>query len=179
MVHSGPMIILETERLRLRHLVMDDLEALYALYRDPQVRQYFPEGTLTLQETREELEWFLHGHPRQPELGLWATVLKAPGKFVGRCGLLPWTIDGQSEVEVAYLIDKAYWGRGLGTEAARAVRDYGFEQLGLARLICLIDQDNLASIRVAEKIGMAFEKEGEDELGPFHLYSIDRSSWKG
>lgn len=179
MVHSGPMIILETERLRLRHLVMDDLEALYALYRDPQVRQYFPEGTLTLQETREELEWFLHGHPRQPELGLWATVLKAPGKFVGRCGLLPWTIDGQSEVEVAYLIDKAYWGRGLGTEAARAVRDYGFEQLGLARLICLIDQANLASIRVAEKIGMAFEKEGEDELGPFHLYSIDRSSWKG
>lgn len=179
MVHSGPMIILETERLRLRHLVMDDLEALYALYRDPQVRQYFPEGTLTLHETREELEWFLHGHPRQPELGLWATVLKASGKFVGRCGLLPWTIDGQPEVEVAYLIDKAYWGRGLGTEAARAVRDYGFEQLGLARLICLIDQANLASIRVAEKIGMAFEKEGEDELGPFHLYSIDRSSWKG
>lgn len=168
------MIILETERLLLRHFVREDLDALYALYRDPQIRRYFPEGTLTYQETREELEWYLHGHPQRPELGLWATVLKASGQFIGRCGLLPWTIDGQPEIEVAYLIDKAYWGQGLGSEAARAVRDYGFQQLGLSRLICLIDQDNLASIRVAEKIGMAFEKEGADELGPFHLYSIER-----
>jgi ribosomal-protein-alanine N-acetyltransferase len=118
--------ILETERLLLRHLEPDDLDNLYALYRDPEVRQYFPEGTLTYQETKDELEWFLNGHPEHPELGLWATILKDGNRFIGRCGLLPWTIDGRYEVEVAYLLAKEDWGRGLGTEAAQGVLDYGF-----------------------------------------------------
>ena len=170
------MKILETKRLLLRHLELDDLDSLYALYRDPEVRRYFPEGTLTCAETREELKWFLNGHPRHPELGLWATIHKETGQFIGRCGLLPWTIDGQFEVEVAYLIAKAYWGQGLGTEAARGIRGYGFEQLNLTRLICLIDRDNRASQKVAENIGMTFEKEGRDDKGPFWLYSIKRET---
>jgi ribosomal-protein-alanine N-acetyltransferase len=168
------MTILQTERLTLRHFTSGDLEDLFALYRDPEVRRYFPEGTLTYEETREELEFYLHGHPEQSELGLWATVLRETGQFIGRCGLLPWTIDGQSEVEIAYMIGNAHWGQGLGSEAAAGIRDYAFEQLGLSRLICLIDEHNLASIRVAEKIGMAFEKTGRDNLGPFHLYALER-----
>ena len=91
---------------------MSDLDALYALYSDPEMRQYFPDGTLTYEETKEELEWFLNGHPKHPELGLWATIHKETNQFIGRCGLLPWTIDGRYEVEVAYMIDKAYWGGG-------------------------------------------------------------------
>jgi ribosomal-protein-alanine N-acetyltransferase len=86
--------------------------------------------------------------------------------------LLPLTIDSRPEVEVAYLLGKAYWGQGLGTEAAQAVLDYGFNELKLSRLICLIDRDNVASIKVAEKIGMTFEKEGRDDKGPYLLYSI-------
>ena len=163
------MIILETERLLLRHFIPGDIDALFALYSDPEIRRFFPDGTETLEETREEMEWYFNGHPKHPELGLWATVLKETGQFIGRCGLLTWTIDGQFEIEIAYMIDKSLWGQGLGTEAAQGIRDYAFEQLGLTRLICLIDEDNQASIRVAEKTGMAFEKEGEDELGPFHL----------
>jgi len=77
-------------------------------------------------------------------------------------------------VEVAYLINKEYWGQGLGTEAAQGILDYGFEQLGLSRLICLIERENQASMRVAEKIGMTFEKEGQDEKGPFLLYSRNK-----
>jgi RimJ/RimL family protein N-acetyltransferase len=167
-------MILETERLAMRHFVPEDIDALAALYRDPEVRRYFPEGTLSDAETRAELEWYLHGHPDRPELGLWATMLKDSGQFIGRCGLLPWTIDDQEEIEIAYMISKSYWGQGLGTEAARGIRDYAFEQLGLKRLICVIDEQNQASIRVAEKIGMTFEKEGRDELGPFHLYTLQR-----
>ena len=167
-------IILETKRLLLRRLVMDDLDALFALYDNPEIRQYFPEGTLTYEETKEELEWFLNGHPSRPELGLWATIYKETGQFIGRCGLLPWTIDGQYEVEVAYLLDKKYWGQGLATEAAQALVQYGFEYLQLSRLICLIDRENQASIRVATKIGMTFEKEGQDEKGPFLLYAINK-----
>jgi RimJ/RimL family protein N-acetyltransferase len=70
--------ILETERLSFRRLVLPDLDDLFGLYGDPEIRRYFPEGTLTRGQTREELEWFLDGHPEHPELGLWATIHK-PG----------------------------------------------------------------------------------------------------
>ena len=171
-----PVWTLETPRLRLRRLLPGDLDALYKLYRDPDIRRYFPEGVLSREETKEEFEYFLHGHPEHPELGLWATVERETGAFIGRCGLLPWTLGGKYEVEVAYLIDKSYWGRGFGDEAARAVTEYGFETLGLTRLVSLIDEENRASQRVAEKVGMTFERAMADEQGPFWLYSREVSS---
>lgn len=168
------MKILETDRLILRHLLPDDLDQLFALYRDPEIRRYFPEGTLTYAETKEELEWFLNGHPDHPELGLWATIHKPTDQFIGRCGLLPWTIEERAEVEVAYLLAKDYWGQGLATEAARAIAQYGFEQLHLSRLICLITPGNVASEKVATKIGMAFEKAIEDSFGPALVYAMSK-----
>jgi ribosomal-protein-alanine N-acetyltransferase len=152
------MRILETERLLMRRLVASDLDDLYALYRDPEIRRYFPEGTLTLEETREELEWFLNGHPDHPELGLWATIHKPTGQFIGRCGLLPWTIDGVDEVEIAYLIAKPWQHQGLGAEAARALVRYGFETLELKRLIALIDPAHEASIRTANSAGLVLDR---------------------
>ena len=168
------MTILETERLVLRRLLPTDLDDLFALYRDAEIRRYFPDGTRTREQTKEELEWFLAGHPEHRELGLWATVDRESGRFIGRCGLLPWTIDGQAEVEVAYLLAREFWGRGLATEAARAIRDHAFGRLGLSRLICLIDRENAASIAVARRIGMAFEREIVDEFGPALLYSTSK-----
>jgi RimJ/RimL family protein N-acetyltransferase len=172
-----PKLILETKRLFLRRLVVEDLNDLFALYRDPEIRRYFPEGVLTLDETKDELEWFLDGHPDHPELGLWATIHKESGKFIGRCGLLPWTIDGRREVEVAYTIVQEYWGQGLATEAARGILEYGFKQLNLSRLICLIDPENIASQRVAAKIGMTLERKvdgiGGDNL-PTLIYSTSK-----
>ena len=167
-------IVLETQRLFLRRLTLDDLDALAAVYRDPDVRRYFPEGTLTYEETRQELDYFINVHYGQHGYGLWAAIHKETGAFVGRCGLLPWHIDERYEVEVAYLLDKKYWGRGLGTEAARAIRDYAFNVLNFPRLICLIDRDNTASQNVATKIGMTFEREGKDEKGAFLMYSMTR-----
>ena len=157
---------------------MEDLDELFALYSDPEIRTYFPEGVLTLEETKEELEWHMNGHPRHPELGLWATIYKATGKFIGRCGLLPWTIDDHPEVEIAYLIDKAYWRQGFGAEAAKGILQYGFEELKLSRLICLIDPDNIASQKVAEKVGMALEKKVDGIDGdnyPTLIYSINKA----
>ena len=169
-------IILETERLILRPLTLDDLDDLFALYRDPEIRRYFPEGTLTYEETREELEWIIDFQYGQHGFGLWATIHKETGKFIGRCGLIPWTIEGRSEVEVAYLLDKAYWGQGLATEAALAIVAYAFEQLQLSRLICLFYPENQASANVARKMGMTFEKEMQDEKGTFMLYSRSRAT---
>lgn len=169
-----PQTILETERLILRHQVIEDLDDLWALYSDPEITKYIPDAPRSRDEAREELEWHMHGHPRNSQLGLWATIHRASGKFIGRCGLLPWSVDGQEEVEVAYTLARNYWGQGLATEAARAILQYGFEKLNFPRLISLIDSENLASQRVAEKIGMRFEKEGRDEMGPFLIYSIHK-----
>ena len=170
------MKILETDRLILRRQVPEDLDSLYALYCDPEVIQYIPDAPRSYEETRKELEWHQHGHPRRPELGLWATIHKATGQFIGRCGLLPWTIEQREEVEVAYLLAKAYWGRGLGTEVAQAIARHGFETLHLTRLVCLVDPAHRASQRVAEKIGMPLEKAMEDELGPYLLFARDKQA---
>ena len=166
--------ILETQRLHLRHFVPADLDQLFAFYSDPDVVRYIPDAPRTHEETKEELEWFLNGHPRFPELGLWATILKETGQFIGRCGLLPWVIDGQQEVEVAFALAKTYWGQGLATEATRGIVQYAFEHLHVSRLICVIDHDNQGSIRVATKLGMTFEKEARDEYGPFLVYAMNR-----
>jgi RimJ/RimL family protein N-acetyltransferase len=163
--------VIETERLTLRLLTMDDLDALAAIYADADVRKYFPEGTLTYEQTKEELEWIIDVYYGQYGFGLWATTLTETNDFIGRCGLLPWTIDGRQEVEVAYLLAKAQWGRGLGTEAARAILAYGFGQLHLSRLICLIDPANEASVKVAMKIGMSLEREADIDGEPTLVYS--------
>ena len=149
-------LVLETERLILRRQVIEDLDALWALYCDPEITRYIPDAPKTFEEAKEELEWHMNGHPRNPDLGLWATIHKESGRFIGRCGLLPWTIDGQEEVEVAYTIAREFWSQGLGTEAAQAIVSYAFEHLNLSRLICLIEPDNSASVNVAQKIGMNF-----------------------
>lgn len=168
------MKILETQRLLLRHFVVDDLDNLVEFYSDPDVIKYIPDAPRTFEETNEEMEWHMNGHPKFPELGLWATIYKETDQFIGRCGLLPWTIDGYEEVEVAFAFSKEYWGQGLATEVAQALVQYGFEHLGLSRLICLIDHDNRASTNVATKIGMGFEKEARDEYGPFLVYAINK-----
>jgi RimJ/RimL family protein N-acetyltransferase len=169
-------IILETPRLTLRRQLLSDLDDLWALYCDPEITKYIPDAPRTREEAREELEWHINGHPRNPDFGLWASIHKQSGKFIGRCGLLPWTIEDQQEVEVAYTIAREFWGQGLATEAARAILQYGFEKLNLARLVSLIEPENIASQRVAGKIGMAFEKQvEEDKYGPFFIYSINRS----
>ena len=166
------MVILSTERLLLRHFQPDDLEPLYELYCDPVVRKYFPDGTRTHQETKEELEWFLRGHPDYPELGLWAAVDRHTGEFLGRCGLLPWHIEGTEEVELAFMIKKERWRQGLATEAARGIIRHASEVLHLRRLICLVMPGNAASTGVAKRVGMELEREFTAEFGPCHLYAL-------
>ena len=152
-------MIFQSDRLVFRHLLPDDLDDLCRLYSDPEMRRYFPDGVRTLEETREELEWFLNGHPRHPELGLWATTLKSTGEFVGRSGLLPWEIEGVHEIEIASMVDKAHWGKGLGGEVANALVKHAFESLGLSRVIALIDPEHEASARTARCAGLTYERE--------------------
>jgi ribosomal-protein-alanine N-acetyltransferase len=166
------MIVLNTKRLQLRHFEREDLSPLYALYRDAEMRRYYPDGIRTLEETKEELDWFLQGHPRHPELGLWATIERSSGEFLGRCGLLPWHIEGKDEVELAFMIKKDRWREGFATEASNGIIKHAHEVLGLRRLVCLVMPGNAASAGVAAKVGMAFEREFTHAYGPSQLYAL-------
>lgn len=168
-VAPGPII--ETARLWLRPLTMDDLPDLHAIYCEPEVRRYFPDPVLTYAETEEELHYLLQYYPTHG-FGLWATIEKASGQFIGRCGLLPWMFEGRLEVEVAYLLSHRVWRRGLGFEAAQACVTYARDTLQVPRVICLMMPGNQASIAVARKLGMSLERERAVEGLPVYQYTL-------
>lgn len=167
-------ILLETSRLSFRRLTMNDLDDLFALYHAPDVRKYYSEGIPDYEETRRELEWIVGECYPKYGFGLWATILKETGTLIGRCGLCPMDIEGKEEIEVAYMLDSQYWGQGLATEAAKAILKYGFETVGLSRLISVINPGNIGSARVAEKMGMTLEINGNVNGEPTLLYSINK-----
>jgi RimJ/RimL family protein N-acetyltransferase len=156
------MIILETARMILREMDINDVENLQGIFSDPEAMRYYPK-TKTVAETEDWIRWNRLSY-RVYRFGLWIAILKETGAFVGQCGLVMQRVDDAPEIEIGYLFLRKYWGQGLATEAAEACRDFavnyvGPNRLGYTRLISLIDPRNLASKRVAEKIGMALEKE--------------------
>ncbi len=150
-------LVLETDRLRLRHLEPGDLDALAVIQSDVEVMRYFSPGPRTRAEVLRELERCIEVQGRHG-FSLWAAVDRLDGRLVGRCGLIPQSLQGREEVELAYLIERPSWGLGLATEAALAIRDHGFGALGLDRQVSIIHRDNLASRRVAEKAGLRPER---------------------
>lgn len=161
----------ETERLILRKMTWEDLDGLLLIFSDPKVMQSF--GGILFDRAMME-KWIGRNlnHQDRYGYGIFSVILKEKGELVGDCGLEHMEVDGSHEVELGYDFRSDYWSRGLATEAAAAVRDYAFEQLGLKRLISLIRPDNLASQRVAEKIGMRKEKECEQNNLRYCVYSL-------
>ena len=114
---------------------------------------------------------------RDHDFGHWVAILEDSGEFAGQCGLTVQEVEGKNEVEIGYLFLRKYWGQGLATEAARAARDYGFNTLGYERLVSLIvPGKNLASRRVAEKVGLTLEKEVEKWGKRICVYAIRKGS---
>lgn len=155
---------IETDRLTLRGFVPDDLDRLAAILGDPEVMRYMPGGKpLPRQRAAANLKNILQ-HWDQRGFGWWAAICNADARLIGWCGLM--FVDELAETEVAYLLDRPYWSRGLATEAAHASLRYGFEELQLERIIALAHIKNIASRRVMEKNGMVYDKE-------LHLWDLD------
>mgnify|MGYP001798274204 CR=1 FL=1 len=148
---------METRRLILEVLQDDRFDDLANLLANEKVHKFFPK-TLDREESKEFLEKVQR---RQQEDGVsfWAVIRKEDMRFLGICGLLKQLIDGQTEIEVGYRLDDAFWGNGYGTEAAKGCIEYARETMGLRSVISLILPQNKPSIRVAEKNGLKLEKE--------------------
>ena len=167
-------MILETNRLLLRELTMEDIDEFLAIFSDPDVMKY------SFREVKSR-DWVMgaieHLRNYQMERGysMWATILKEDGRLIGHCGIHDANVEGIEEIELGYIFARDYWGRGLATEVALAIRDYRFNELGLRRLISLIDPANTSSQRVAEKIGMRHERDTEYPKGIIaQVYAIER-----
>lgn len=169
--------VIETPRLILRHFTVLDRGDLVHLLADPKVMR-FSLGVKSPTEIDAWLDARLASYDRNPAVGLFAVTLRAQEKnLIGYCGLLEYPeLDGSPETEIGYRLIRQAWGRGYATEAATAVRDYGFDVLQRDRFVSVIDPENLRSIAVARKVGMHFEKEVtiEGYTHPDHVYSIER-----
>lgn len=168
--------ILETERLVLREFTMQDEKDLLPLFSDPDVMHFSVWGPLDNKGVKNFLEKTLQSY-KTYGYGKWAVILKETGELIGACGIHNVQVDGELLTEVGYRLAKKYWGKGLGTEVARAIRDYGFKVLNLPYLVSCMHPDNVASIRVAEKNGMKYCKNGEFFGTPCQIYEITQDEW--
>jgi RimJ/RimL family protein N-acetyltransferase len=149
--------VTETERLLLRELEESDTGSLAEIYADPEVMRYVGKGIiLDYEQTQKSVENWIKYYERF-KFGNWAAIEKETGKFIGLCGL-SWLPDSL-EIEVSYLFSKDSWGKGYATETAKAILEYGFNYIGLKRIVALVYPQNTQSIHVIEKLGMKYEGE--------------------
>jgi RimJ/RimL family protein N-acetyltransferase len=162
---------LETERLLLRVPEERDADGYLEVFSDPEVMRFLRSRLSTRDEAavvvgRMRRHWERHG------IGLFSVVRKEDERLLGRVGFLLWDpvrwvnamredLDGELELEVGWTLGSEHWSRGYATEAAVTCRDWALGELGWKRIVSLIDRDNAASIRVAEKIGETYEREIE------------------
>ena len=174
------MTTVETGRLLLRPWVEDDLDPLAAIFAEPAFWRYpFGRG-FTREETEQFLErqfdhWAAHG------FGSWAAELKDGHRLIGYIGLaIPtWLPQVMPAVEVGWRLHPDHWGRGLATEGGRASVRYGFEELGLERIIAIVMPENVASRRVMAKLGMAkvsFTRDAERDVA-LEIHEITGKAW--
>ena len=168
------MNVLETERLLLRHFTTEDAADNYRIYTDPDNMRFMGRRPDSVQFEREHILKHITNYYEKHGFGLWAVILKENKRLIGRCGLIYQQIEGAQELEVSYLIDKKYWGKGLASEAVRATVRLAFEEYKFPRVVAVINPENVASVRVAEKVGMKYERDVNfRDFGEVALYALE------
>jgi [ribosomal protein S5]-alanine N-acetyltransferase len=167
------MTICETENLIIREFSAADAEDLFHIYSNPEAMRFLGDPPASFEEERRNIENHVEQYYKELGFGLWGAILKGEDRLVGRCGILFQEIEGERRPELSYLIDNAYRGRGLATEAAKAVLEIARTKHGFDEMIAVIAVGNMASVRVAEKCCFAFERglENFKDFGPVSVYS--------
>jgi len=165
-VTGPPAVLVRTPRLDLRPLAESDLAALHAISTDPVVRRFLWDDRVV---TREECAELLAESRRRFEesgVGLFGITLRGSAPLLGYAGL--WPMGEPPVLELLYAIHPEHGGRGLATEAARAVMAYGTRKLGLADFHATVDAPNVASVRLLERLGFTADPgDGEQALRHF------------
>ena len=171
---------LETDRLILRPLELADAAVLYQLDTDPEVYRYLPKPDIESPADTEKIIASILDQYEAHGAGRLAMVLKEDQQLIGWCGL-KWydgPMNGVTDFyEIGYRISPKYWGKGLATEAARAVISDAFETTGIRSIYAYVDHENKASIRVLEKLGFRFIKLFYDEGDLCSWHQLDRADF--
>lgn len=148
---------IKTARLTLRSFTLQDAEPLHHILSIPGVLEYFPNPDPPDLKHVQNLVQRRIDHWGDHDYGWWAVEPNGKGELIGWSGLqyLPET----DEIEIGYLLSKPYWGKGLATESAIAGLDYGFNSLGIEKIIGIVHPENVASQKVLEKIGLRFQEQ--------------------
>ncbi len=163
--------VLETARLRLRLPAPADLDRFALMYGDPEVMRYVGTGQTASKDDAWRGIAFMLGQWVMRGYGMYAVEEKAGGRMLGRAGLIH--PEGWPGLEIGWTFLRDAWGQGYATEAALAARDDAFGRLRVKRLISLVHAENRASIRVAEKIGEAFERAIDFKGMQVNLYAME------
>jgi RimJ/RimL family protein N-acetyltransferase len=148
-----PVPWLLTLRLALREFVPEDFDDLYRLDGDARVMKYITGKAATFAQTQAAIRRITRYYRMYPDLGAWYATRRDTGRFIGWFSL---KYAGRSpDVEIGYRLLPEAWGQGFATEGATAMHDYGFDDLGLHRIIGVTDPGNRASQRVLVKAGLA------------------------
>jgi [ribosomal protein S5]-alanine N-acetyltransferase len=166
---------LETSRLILRPFRQQDVDPVAELFANPDFMRFslgiFTERKQTVVFIDKVIGWNCAGIPSQ-----FAALPRGEDAIIGYCGFFHHA-EVPGEIEIGYRLHPDYWNRGLITEAARAVRDHGFRDRKLSRVISLIHPENIPSRRVAEKNGMTIEKQITFRGFPTLMYAMSREAW--
>jgi RimJ/RimL family protein N-acetyltransferase len=165
---------LDTDRLLLRPLALSDLDDMASLLGDGEALSHWGQP-LDRNGARAWIERNLARYQRDG-FGRCAIVLRATGELIGDCGLVRATVEGTDEVELGWIVRRSHWGRRIATEAGAAWRDYAFGPLGLPRIVSMVSEQNAASRRVAEKLGMSVERTALWGGLPHLMYSLRATS---
>lgn len=148
--------MLDTARLRLRRLAESDAVFMLRLLNEPSfIRNIGDRGVRTLADAARYLREGPIASYRAHGYGLYLVELKESGEPIGICGLVRRDYLDAADVGFAFLPE--YWSRGYASESARAVMSYGFEVLGLPRILAIVSPDNADSIRVLGRLGLVFQ----------------------
>lgn len=154
---------------------MDDFDFLMTMTSDPETMKYIGDGSIWNEsETKERLKRFISRYDTDEDMGLMLAIRKEDLVAIGHAGLVPQVIEGEQELEVGYWISREYWGHGYATESALGWLDHGFLNLNKQRLVSIIQFGNKASIQVAIKNGIQYEREVVFNNKNVALYSIER-----
>ncbi|MDP9325652.1 MAG: GNAT family N-acetyltransferase [Candidatus Dormibacteraeota bacterium] len=164
----------QTRRLHLRAPREDDIDHFAAMWADPDVERYL-RGTPQTREASEQRLSAWMDKWRSRGWGEWVVELRGYGTILGYCGLED--LDSTGEVQVSYGFAKQHWGKGYATEGALASLAWGFAHLSLDHIVGVANHDNLASLRVLEKAGLRYQKDGTWYGKPMRYLAISRALW--
>lgn len=174
-------IVIETRRLLLREMLPEDRDAMFLMDSDPEVHRYLGKRPVSSKAQIDEVIRFVRNQYVQYGIGRWSVIEKSSGNMIGWAGLKWITEPINQQVayyDLGYRFAKASWGKGYGTEAATAVRDYGFREMKLEALFAIADSDNIGSNKILRRCGFVPGNQFDYDGALHQWYALQKEEWQ-